>query len=837
MLQLDRRRLLPSRFAPLLVLGSGSLLLASIRLAIADESTLQFNSGFIRQSQDQPAEAGALALQQLAADKPLVSGRYQIDLLVNLTPSGTRDLDIHDGPDGQGLQACVTTGLLRELGLREQALDQPLPADGRCLDLSALVPQAKVEFDPEQLRLNLSIPQIALRRDVAGSVAPERWEDGINAAFINYQASAQHSSRRDGSTRSSQDLYLNSGVNLGAWRLRSNQALRENEAGERSWTRSDTYAQRDIPGLHANLTLGETFTRGEMFRSLPFQGAQVASDQDMLPDVMQNYAPILRGVAQTRAKLEVLHNGYPIYSTYVAPGPYEIDDLSVGGGHGELEIVLTEADGQVRRFTQAYSTLNNLLREGTWRYSAAVGRYNGAEHLDDPLFWQATLARGGAWDSTLYGGLLSADYYRAGLLGLGRDLGTLGAVSFDVTQAYTDLGNSLGEVQGTSFSARYGKSFQTRTNLRFAGYRYSTEGYRDFDEAVLQRNSASSYRGNRRSRLEASMYQNFGQSSSLSLSLSQDDYWKSNYQRRQYQFQFNTRVGDLNINLFASQALNEQSDNSRQLGIGVSLPLDFSHARSVSFDLQQSDDRYSQRASLDGSAYDNRLNYRTSVSNDEQQRKSAAVALAYQTGQVSYGAGYTEGSDYRSLSVNASGALLIHDEGIEFGNYMGETSALVQVPDIAGVGIESAPTATTNDRGYALVPHLRPYRVNQLVLRTDDLGPQVIIDNGTQQVVPRRGAILKATFEARKVVRMVLTLHQADGRALPFGAQVSNEQGQPLAVVGQGGQALVASEQGAQTLLVQWHDKTAQTCRLAIDPEQMTEEQGYHLQTLQCHPQ
>jgi len=83
-----------------------------------------------------------------------------------------------------------------------------------------------------------------------------------------------------------------------------------------------------------------------VFRSLPFKGVQLASDLGMLPDVLQSYAPVIRGVAQTRAKLEVLHNGYPIYSTYVAAGPYEIDDLGIGGGSGELEIVLTEADGQ-----------------------------------------------------------------------------------------------------------------------------------------------------------------------------------------------------------------------------------------------------------------------------------------------------------------------------------------------------------------------------------------------------------------------------------------------------------------------------------------------------------
>jgi outer membrane usher protein len=133
-----------------------------------------------------------------------------------------------------------------------------------------------------------------------------------------------------------------------------------------------------------------------------------------------------------------------------------------------------------------------------------------------------------------------------------------------------------------------------------------------------------------------------------------------------------------------------------------------------------------------------------------------------------------------------------------------------------------------------VAPYLRPYRINQLVLQTDDLGPQVEIDNGTTQVVPRRGAVVKATFPARQVTRLVLTLLQADGRPLPFGAQVMDQQGNPLAVVGQGGQALVATHAQAQTLNVHWQAGEEQSCSVNVDPDSMREQDGYYLQTLRC---
>ncbi|WJD64142.1 fimbria/pilus outer membrane usher protein [Pseudomonas kurunegalensis] len=823
------RTLSRMRLAPLLALGGTSLLLCAYRPALASPPAPVFNASFMRQAPGESADAAQLALQSLAVSESLAPGRYRVGITLNLAYLGERELDFLPSLDQQGLQACLSADLLREFGLREEALEQPLDDSMPCQDLASLLPDARAELDPGKLQLAVSIPQFALRRDIAGAVPAEHWDAGINAAFLNYQVATQALNRRGGS-QASHDLLLNSGVNLGAWRLRSSQALRDDGQGERNWTRSNTYLQRDLPDNRGNFTLGETFSHGDVFRSLPFKGMQVASDMGMLPDVMQSYAPVIRGVAQTRAKLEVLLNGYPIYTTFVAPGPYEIDDLGIGGGSGELEVVLTEADGQVRRFIQPYSSLANLLRPGVWRYSATLGRYNGAEHLDNPLLWQATLARGGSW-STLYGGVQGGDYYRAALLGMARDLGHLGAVSLDVTQASADLGKRLGQVQGQSYSARYGKAFTTGTNLRFAGYRYSSEGYRDFDEAVRERHAYSGYLGNRRSRLEASVYQSLGNHGSLSLTLSQDDYWRSNLQRRQYQLQYNTQYRNINFNLFASQSLASNSRQDRLIGLSMTLPLDWFSGASATFATQASNGRQSQRASLSGGALDNRFRYTASTTRDIQQQTSGALSVGYQGAKANFGAGYTQGSDYQSFSANASGAMLLHAGGLTLASQLGETNALVEVPGTPGLGVQNAPGGSTDSAGFMIAPHLRPYRNNPLHLETANLGPQVQIDNGSTQVVPRRGAVVKATFSARNVSRLILTLLQANGKPLPFGAQVSDEQGQVLAIVGQAGQTLVATGDKPQLFRAQWGE---QTCQLAITPRSMRQEQGYHLDTLQC---
>jgi len=814
----------------LLAGGSGVLIGTGQAMAQAQPA---FLSGFMRQGPDQATGAGKLALQALANAQGVLPGRYRVHIRLNQQSMGEHDIEFIQGDTA--LSPCFSAALLEQFGVNIAGVADARLTSGPCIDLPVLIPGARVDFDARRLHLELSVPQIAMRRKTVGYVDPRRWDHGINAAFLNYQVSAQQGTSRYAGHNASQDLLLNGGVNLGPWRLRTSQSGRQDSDGERSWTRAYTYAQRDLPGMNANLTLGEAYRGGDVFRSVALKGVMLNSDSGMLPDVQQNYSPVVRGVAFSRARLEIRQGGFPIYATYVSAGPFEIDDLNTGGGSGELEIILTEADGQVRHFTQPYATLGNLLRENTWKYSAAIGRYNATGHIDDPVLWQGTLAAGMGWGATLYGGLQVSDYYQATNLGAGKDLGAIGALALDVTRSSAEVdAQESSAVQGTSYAIKYGKTFDSRTSLRFAGYRYSTEGYRDFDEAVRQRSLDSTFKGSRRSRLEASVYQGLGQQSSLNLTLSQEDFWRSDQQLRQFQFNFNTRHQSVNYSLYAGQSLrSRQQSSDRQMGLSVSFPLDFGHTNSVSLDLQKTGKTLSQRASLTGNADQNRLGYRAGIVNEDDRQQSAEFSMSYQMPVGNFGAGLNYGNAYRNVSVNAAGAVVMHGDGIEFGPYLGETAGLIEVPGVKNVGIVSAPGIRTNERGYALVPYLRPYRVNPIELDTDQLGPDIELDNGTTQVVPRRGALVKHTFAARTVQRVLIT-GTFNGRPLPFGAQVKDAQGETLAIVGQGGLAMLGTDGNPQTLAVAWGEKPDQQCRMAIVPEDMALSQGYRLQSAVC---
>lgn len=799
---------------------------------------VEFQSTFMRQIDTHYLDAGALALNTLSSTLHLTPGRYRVSIDINLSFFDSREIDFAANPQGDELTPCLSPTLLNDMGVKLDGLEQSVGELDTCVDIERLIPGATVHMDGGKLTLSLSIPQIAMRRDIAGYVDPQRWDYGINSAFVNYQLSAQQSRNDQTGHNNSHDLYVNSGLNLGVWRLRSNNTFRSDAKGDRTWSRAYTYLQRDLPGAHSQLTLGETFTPGDVFRSVPIRGVQIASDMSMLPDSQQHYAPTIRGVAQTRARLEIRQNGFPVYSTYVSAGPYEINDLTLASGSGELEIILTEADGQVRRFTQPYATLTNLLREGVWRYSASAGRYNAPfDATDDSMLWQGTLAIGTRLNSTLYGGLMGNDFYQAATLGIGKSLGSIGALSFDVTRssAQTEPEKSQHTVQGMSYSVKYGKSFETRTNLRFAGYRYSTEGYRDFTEAVRERSADQRFRGSRRSMLEASVFQDIGLYSSLSLIFSQENYWQLDDAQRQFQLNFSSRFNTVSYSLYASQSLNDDEFNERQYGLTISVPLEFGRSTTATYDLRQNSGQLNHRAALSGRAQNGLLNYRASAASNESGRQSAELSLGYLAPFASLGAGITQGTDFSTLSLNASGALLLHADGLETGPYLGETSGLIHVPNIANVGLLNDSSARTNDRGYALIPYLHPFRINRVILDTDQLDPNVEIDNGVTQVVPRRGAVVKALFPARKVERLLVSTRNQYGTALPFGAQISNADGHVLGIVGQAGQSLLSTVEGQQTIHVRWGKTSAEQCQAQFDTHNMPFEEGYRVQDLVCH--
>ncbi len=115
------------------------------------------------------------------------------------------------------------------------------------------------------------------------------------------------------------------------------------------------------------------------FPALVFGGVQLSSDTRMLPDSLRGYAPVVRGIAKTNAKVTILQDQTTLYETTVAPGPFTIDDLYPTHYAGDLTVVVTEADGSKSTYSMPYSSLAESIRPGLSRWSFTVGKVQNVD--------------------------------------------------------------------------------------------------------------------------------------------------------------------------------------------------------------------------------------------------------------------------------------------------------------------------------------------------------------------------------------------------------------------------------------------------------------------------
>lgn len=820
----------------LVVFGIAQLL-PVIALAVenAPATPVKFNTAFI-QGSDQPPE-----LTEFLRANSLLPGTYRVDIYVNRALSGRRDILFASNPQSGRIEPCLTLEMLQAFGLdpdRVQADSAPQDPQA-CFDLPARVEFARVDYQPNALRLNISVPQAVMQRSARGYVPPDLWDEGEPVGFVNY---AFNAARRSNQRQDSEQYYLSlrNGLNLGAWRLRNESSLVYGDKQDYRFRSNRTYLQRDINPLHSQLTLGETFTDSQIFDSVRYRGVGLSSDDAMLPDSERTYAPVIRGIAETNASVEVRQNGYLLYSGNVSPGPFEVNDIYPSGSNGDLQVTIIEADGRRRSFTQAYASLPIMVPVGAWRHSLALGQVDNAN--DDsatPTFASAALIYGVTERITGFGGLQVAQDYQAGNLGAGVNTG-LGALSADLTRSISDTDHQ--SHTGHSLRLRYANTLDViSTTFAVAGYRYSTEQYRtlnDHVEATSER-LRRSFNGRAKDRLELNVTQALPeQSGSLSLTASEQRYWNETGKTRQFYLAYNAAWRTLNYSLSLESnresGSNGQSESDNRIALSLTMPLGSSASSSrVSFNgVRDSSGEYNAQVGLNGQMLDDRSSfYSVQAGHDSSSGSFGSGKINTIRPYGRFEASYSQGRDYDALSLGAAGSVLVHGGGINFGQPLGETFALVQVPNVAGAGLSSFSNVETADNGYAVLPYAQPYRINWISLDTRQLGADVELDNPVTQVVPRRGAMPVVRFKAATGRRVQFELVQADGSRVPLGASVEDADGKVLAIVDPTGRALVLSEQDKGELRVSWAD---QSCRAAFTLPEKDPSRAYERIKVMC---
>lgn len=783
-------------------------------------------------------------------------GTYRVDIVIGEQVVDTRDIrfDAVKGASGEeSLQPCLSVAQLKSWGVKTELFPE-LVSGGECAKLNA-IPQASTEFLFGAQRLVISIPQAALSPQARGYVPPEMWDEGITAAMLNYSLSGSNNWARNGngSDTNSQYANLRPGINIGPWRLRNYTTWSRDGGGNDKWDTVYTYAQRAIIPLKAQFTAGDSSSPADVFDSIPFRGAQLASDDDMMPDSLKGYAPVVRGIARTNAQVIIRQNGYQIYQSYVAPGAFEITDMYPTGGAGDLYVTVKESDGSEQHFTVAFASLPVLQREGRFKYAFTGGQYRSYNSdVDKTPFSQLTGIYGLPHGLTLYGGFQESSKYQSLAAGIGKNMGDLGAFSTDVTQAWSKP-QDRDKSSGQSWRIRYSKNFvETGTNFAIAGYRYSTNGYYGMQEVMDSYGDNSALQDRRRNRAEVTMSQNIGQNlGSLMLSVVREDYWNSGKTMESYSAGYNNSWNSVSYGITYTYSKNGSSDNygnngrgkiydkDQQIAFNVSVPLDKFLPRTwANYSMNASKNNgTTHNVGLNGSALENNAlnwNVQQGYGTDNVGYTGNANADYKGTyGEVTAGYGYDKDSD--RLNYGLQGGIIAHADGITLSQQLGETNALVAAPGAVGVGVSNQSGAKTDYRGYTSVSNLTPYRKNDVNLMTDTFSDNTEMDLTTATVIPTRGAVVKANFKTNIGVRGLLTFLLANKKPIPFGAIVKlNTEALNASIVGDNSQAYISGMPQSGAGNIKWGEGSEQSCNFTYNTNAARVVGGIYLTTVAC---
>lgn len=794
-------------------------------------SVIEFDPSFL--NVDGPNQ---IDIKRFSYGSSAIPGVFKTSLYVNNTLTSNANIEFRAGGDSK-VTPCISINEIKNIPLSLDKLPEGFITGSeteKCIDITKIIPGSLVNYDSNEQRLDVSIPQIYMSKTPRGTVSTELWDSGIPVMTLGYNISG-YNSQSSGHDFNSIYAGINAGVNIGAWYIRHNGSYNESGNDTGSYSSLNSYLQRDIPRFRSRALIGQSNTNGELFDTLPFTGVQIATDERMLPESQRGYAPEIRGIAKTNARVTVRQGEQILYETSVPPGAFLINDLYPTGYGGDLIVIVREADGSEQRFSVPFSSVAQLLRPETTRYAITAGKLRSEIISDNPLLTQFTIQHGITNNLTGYSGLqFNKDYYA---FQLGTAIGTpLGAVAFDTTHAHTKLGTtsrssnfafeSDNVISGQSYQIRYSKLIRnTDSNISLAAYRFSTNGYMDYLTAMQARDvikkgfSADSIlRAKNRMTLTygQGLPSDFGQ---LYISSSLQNYWNKSGTDKQYQLGFSNQYKLLSWGLSVSKSFSSVGRQQTNYLLSLNLPLggpNRDNALQLRTELNHdSSGRTGEQLSLSGSGgKDNQYTYGvTTMHMNKGFGTTGTVNGSYRSERSQLNASLSAGNHYRSVTGGINGTIVAHSGGVTFTPYISDTMALIEAKGAEGARITSYPGIRIDSHGYAVVPYLSPYQYNEISIDPKGISNQTELTSTTQKVSPYLGAVVKMKYETRQGTAVLINASWR-GDPVPFGAEVFDSKGNMVGSVGQGGQIYARVSMASDRLLIKWGNDSDSQCHV-----------------------
>jgi len=289
-----------------------------------------------------------------------------------LTVNGERkgEIFVHRTRDGDFMLRVED---LRAAGLGEAGATT-VPVEGEPHVSLRSMPGVSFTFDENTLSLNIQVDPALFPRsfiDFAGQPSRNVYYPKESSLFLNYGVQYQAD---EGFSFRGFSLTNELGARQGDYLFLTDTLYTKDTDLDR-FVRLHTSVIRDYRESLRRMTFGDLFaSSGSLGSSVNMGGIGISKIFGMDPYFITYPTLDVSGQAAVPSEVDVYVNGVKIRTERIAPGDFQLRNLSAYGGAGVVELVVRDSLGRERRYRYPYYAADNiLLKKGLHDYSYNMG--------------------------------------------------------------------------------------------------------------------------------------------------------------------------------------------------------------------------------------------------------------------------------------------------------------------------------------------------------------------------------------------------------------------------------------------------------------------------------
>jgi outer membrane usher protein len=626
--------------------------------------------------------------------------------------------------------------------------------------------------------------------------APVELDDRVvsgSGAFVNYDASVQLAQGVvSGGAAIESGIFTAKGVGVSGFVGRFGGGTAEFVRLESNWTVDD-------PGRMRSLRIGDSVSRaGTGGVPVRFAGIQLARNFGVQPGFVTLPLPSVSGSAAVPSVVDIYVNGALRGSRDVKPGPFELTDVPIITGNGDVQLVVRDLLGRERVYSQSYYAAPTLLRRGLHDFSYEAG------------FLRASFGR----ESNDYGALMMSATHRYGFSN--RFTGELHVEASKDVQAGRLGGNlvvpDVGHIGASLAASRSGLgqgaqaaiSFDRRSSAVSLGFsaEFTTSGYSALGWSADRRPPASTIQA------FAGIPLGFGSVSLSYLRRDSRDDGDSEFVGASSSIRLG-RIGSLNL------AARKDLNTARGISAELSLTMSMGPLTTSSTAISLEDGKRTYRSQFQKSLpVGEGVGYQFGAARGAADRLDGRIKVQTSFGTHDAQLTWTDGKTGVRLST-VGGLGMVGGQAFA-SRQLTQSFAMVKVGDYPNVRIyaDNQLIGRTDRSGRAIVPRLRPFDRNAVRVELADLPWDAQIGDGEQIIRPFNRHGVQVLFEARPARAAMIRIRLEDGSPLPAGSIVTLGQGPDEFITAPGGDVYLTGLGKENSAIASW---SGGKCSLSFD--------------------